>query len=113
MSAITTHVLDTARGRPAVGVSIILERQTDTGWQAAGQGHTDANGRAAGLLPPGAALLAGTYRLTFALAAYFQEHGVAAFFPEASVVFDVRVAGQDYHVPLLVSPYGYTTYRGS
>ena len=108
---ITTHVLDTARGRPAAGVPVVLERAVDSGWQAVGRGTTDADGRAGDLLSsaPGD----GRYRLTFDTGAYFRAAGEAGFYPEVTVTFDVA-AGQDhYHVPLLLSPFGYSTYRGS
>ena len=109
MSAITTHVLDTAQGRPAGGVPVVLEFQEAKGvWKILGQGRTDADGRLKDLLPPGAPLEAGTYRLTFDTSAYMQ-----GFYPQVAVTFTVRDPSQHYHVPLLLSPYGYTTYRGS
>jgi 5-hydroxyisourate hydrolase len=83
------------------------------GWREVGRGETDADGRARQLLPAGSELAAGTYRLTFAIEAYFRAQSVEGFYPEASVVFQVRDAAQHYHVPLLLSPYGYSTYRGS
>lgn len=109
MSAITTHVLDTARGHPAAGVAIRLER----GGEVLGRGETDADGRLRTLLPSGAPLAPGTYRLVFETAGYFAAQGVEAFYPEVSVDFQVRDGGQHYHVPLLLSPFGYSTYRGS
>ena len=114
MSGITTHVLDTARGRPASGVPVVLEiRSEGGGWREIGRAETDADGRARQILPAGPALSAGTYRLTFAIETYFQAEGIEGFYPEASIVFHVRDAAQHYHVPLLLSPYGYSTYRGS
>ncbi len=114
MSAISTHVLDTSKGRPASGVSVALEMHSTGGsWKLVGRGQTDANGRLANLLPAGARLEAGAYRLTFDAAAYFHAQNVESFYPEVSVVFTVHDATQHYHVPLLLSPYGYTTYRGS
>lgn len=114
MSHITTHVLDLARGRPAAGVRVTLELRSDGGdWQQLGAGETDGDGRLKSLLPPNAALAPGTYRLTFETAAYFAAHGVEGFYPQVSVVFEVRDAAQHYHVPVLLGPYGYTTYRGS
>lgn len=109
MSAITTHVLDTARGRPAAGLSIRLER----GAEVLGRGETDADGRLRTLLPVDAALEAGAYRLVFDTGAWFAAQGVDAFYPEVSVDFTVQDGGQHYHVPLLLSPFGYSTYRGS
>jgi 5-hydroxyisourate hydrolase len=112
MSAITTHVLDTARGRPATGVPIVLERLGEAAAVLA-RAQTDMDGRARDLLPPDATLEPGTYRLTFDTATYFRTQHVKGFFPQVVVVFDVRDAGEDHHVPLLLSPFGYTTYRGS
>ncbi len=115
MSAITTHVLDTSRGRPASGVPVSLEIQTEAGvWQRLGGGETDVDGRLKNLLPQDVALEAATYRLTFETAVYFLAHGgTTGFYPQVSVVFTVRDATQHHHVPLLLNPYGYSTYRGS
>lgn len=110
---ITTHVLDTSRGRPAAGVPVVLEFQAAEGWQEAGRATTDADGRARHLLPAEHPLEEGVWRLTFDLGWWFATQGVEAFYPEAVVVFHVRDGGQHYHVPLLLSPYGYSTYRGS
>jgi 5-hydroxyisourate hydrolase len=104
---ITTHVLDTARGKPAVGVPLLLELAVTGGWQEQGRGVTDADGRCRTLLAGRGP--AGVWRLTFDISAY--EPG--SFYPSASVVFRVRDDGQHYHVPLLLSPFGYSTYRGS
>ena len=109
---ITTHVLDTARGRPAVGVPIVLERATGDGWEHVGRGATDADGRLRDLIADGAPVADGRYRLTFDTGAYFRDRGEAAFYPEVVVVFTV-VADEHHHVPLLLSPFGYSTYRGS
>ncbi|HLM57670.1 MAG TPA: hydroxyisourate hydrolase [Pyrinomonadaceae bacterium] len=114
MSAITTHVLDTARGRPAEGVPVALEKQTSGGgWQTLGRGKTDADGRLRDLLSQEQRLTQGVYRLTFDTATYFDSLGLAGFYPEVSVAFSVADASQHYHVPLLLSPFGYSTYRGS
>ena len=110
---ITTHVLDTSRGKPAAGVPVTLAIQEGGDWREVGRASTDADGRAKQLLPPDQPLEAGTWRLTFDLAAWFAAQGTEAFYPEASIVFRVRDAGQHYHVPLLLSPFGYSTYRGS
>jgi len=110
---ITTHVLDTALGAPAVGVTVILEVRRGTDWDPVGRGATDEKGRL-GTLTDGQTLAAGTYRLTFDLASYHRATGVgAAFFPEARIAFTVRDPEEHYHVPLLVSPFGYSTYRGA
>lgn len=112
-SSITTHVLDTSRGRPASGVSVLLERRVGEEWREIGRAETDADGRARELLPPEQPLETGTWRLTFDLGSWFAAQGIEAFYPEASIVFLVRNAGQHHHVPLLLSPFGYSTYRGS
>lgn len=111
MSGITTHVLDTSRGCPAAGVPVVLERAVDSVWQPVGRGMTDADGRASDLLssPP----VDGRYRLTFDTDAYFHAVGEAGFYPEVSVTFVVGRGEEHYHVPLLLSPFGYSTYRGS
>ncbi len=113
MSAITTHVLDTALGRPAAGVAVRLERGSEQAWTPIGSGRTDADGRLGALLPAGQELAPGVYRLVFALEEYFTARGVQSFHPEAAIAFRVRAAGERHHVPLLVAPFGYSTYRGS
>ena len=99
MSAITTHVLDTSC--------------SGDGWEVVGRGTTDADGRARELVPPGAAVAEGRYRLIFDTEAYFGAAGLPAFYPQVAVQFVVERAADHYHVPLLLSPYGYSTYRGS
>jgi 5-hydroxyisourate hydrolase len=113
MSAITTHVLDTSRGRPAGGVRVVLEVRSDAGWEVLGRGATDADGRLKNLLPAGFDLKAGVYRLTFGTSDYFAAERVESFYPEVSLSFIVKDAAAHYHVPLLLSPFGYSTYRGS
>ena len=113
MSGITTHVLDTSRGCPAQGVPVRLEVQEGAAWRELGRGATDADGRLRTLLPAGAPIAAGTYRITFDTAAYFKVCGVEGFYPEVTIPFIVKDAAAHYHVPLLISPYGYSTYRGS
>ena len=108
MSAITTHVLDTAQGRPAAGVPVTLERVQSGAATLLGRGVTDADGRLRTLL--GAhELVAGVYRITFDTQAY----DAACFYPEVAVTFEVRDPAQHHHVPLLLSLFGYSTYRGS
>ncbi len=113
MSAITTHVLDTSRGRPAEGVTVLLEFLGEDGWREIGRGETDTDGRLRSLMAPDVKLTTGTYRITFDTAAWFEESGVEGFYPMVVVPFVVRDAGGHYHVPLLLSPFGYSTYRGS
>jgi len=126
---ITTHVLDTSRGRPAAGVPVALERRAGDGpegrggegrerdagddWTAVGADTTGDDGRATGLAPAGTPLAAGAYRLRFDTAAYFTAAGADAFFPEVTVTFTVTRPDEHHHVPLLLNPFGYTTYRGS
>ena len=113
MSAITTHILDTSRGRPAAGVEVRLARLDGEDWSTLGSDTTDADGRVRELLDPNQPLITGTYRLHFEIGDYFRELGVAAFYPFAQIVFRVRDSRQHYHVPLLLNPFGYSTYRGS
>jgi 5-hydroxyisourate hydrolase len=111
MSGLSTHVLDTATGRPATGVRVAVQARDGDGWREVGGGVTDADGRVPGLLP--GPLTAGTHRLVFATGEWFQAQGVAGFYPEVAVVFDIQDPGAHHHVPLLLSPFGYSTYRGS
>lgn len=113
MAGITTHVLDTARGCPAIGVDVRLDRKEDGVWMPAGQGQTDSDGRLRTLVPEGDRVTSGIYRITFGTGAYQSTHGERGFFPEVSIVFEVVDATQHHHVPLLLSPFGYSTYRGS
>ena len=107
MSAITTHVLDTSRGAPAAGLRVSLEvRFPDGAWQQLGHTVTNTDGRA-NLLPEGVALTEGVYRITF------DTHMQEGLYPEVTVTFHVRDVARHYHIPLLLSPFGYTTYRGS
>lgn len=110
--AISTHVLDTARGRPAAEVAVLLERRDDDGWATVSRASTDDDGRVGDLLA-GGTLEAGVHRLTFATGDYHRAHDVRAFHPEVAIVFEVTDPDEHHHVPLLLSPYGYTTYRGS
>ena len=114
MSPITTHVLDTAHGCPAEGLAVVLERrQGDASWVELARSLTNRDGRSATLLPDNAVLTTGIYRLRFGTASYFASRGVRGFFPEVQVLFQVDDPAGHYHVPLLLSPYGYSTYRGS
>ncbi|HEX8265824.1 MAG TPA: hydroxyisourate hydrolase [Pyrinomonadaceae bacterium] len=113
MSAITTHILDVSKGCPARGVSVTLERQSSTGWEIIGKGVTDEDGRLRDLLDSEAILQIGNYRLTFDTENYFAQQQIEGFYPQVTVAFAVRDAAQHYHVPLLLSPFGYSTYRGS
>lgn len=111
---ITTHILDTAKGRPAGGVRVLLEQRSDTGeWQSISRATTDGEGRARALYPEDRLLAPGVYRLTFDTGRYFESQGVSAFYPEVVVVFETASGEKHYHVPLLLSPFGYSTYRGT
>jgi 5-hydroxyisourate hydrolase len=114
MSGITTHVLDLSAGQPAAGISVTLEiEQPGRGWLRLAQRTTDSDGRVKDMIAAGSALDAGRYRLTFETGPYFAARNVSAFHPQVVVAFDVREPAQSYHVPLLLSPFGYSTYRGS
>jgi len=114
MSHISTHVLDTAKGKPASSVPVRFERQDPSGkWSLLGSGKTDQDGRCAQLLPDGATLAEGVYRLTFDTANYFAACGADGLYPLVEISFLVRTGETHFHIPLLLSPNGYTTYRGS
>lgn len=114
MKSISTHVLDITRGKPAAGVPVTLEKKDLDGgdYSKVNEGHTDADGRVKDLVPEGE-LTKGTYRITFDTGSYFSAQKVEGFYPEATIAFTVRDAEAHYHVPLLLSPFGYSTYRGS
>lgn len=113
MVGITTHVLDTSVGRPASGVAVELELLSANGWEPVGAGLTDEDGRLGALLPGGGEPMAGTYRIRFDSGAYYAARSVDTFFPVVVVEFEVTDPHGHHHVPLLLSPYGYSTYRGS
>ena len=110
MVTFSTHVLDATTGRPAAGIGVRLDRGlADGGWAPAAEGQADADGRLAlreGLEP-------GVYRVTFGTGAYFAARGSASFYPEVAVTFSATAPGEHCHVPLLLSPFAYSTYRGS
>jgi len=113
MSNISTHVLDISLGRPASGVPVALEvEELGTGWKQVGRGATDKDGRLRDLLGAGT-LVEGTYRLTFDTHTYFADRKIESLYPQVSVTFSVRDIRLYHHIPLLLSPFGYTTYRGS
>ncbi len=109
--SLSTHVLDAARGRPASGVPVALERRGDAGWLRLAEAATDADGRIRAW--PGAELAAGDHRLVFDTGSWFGAEGLDGFYPEVVVTFTVSVPGEHHHVPLLLSPFAYSTYRGS
>lgn len=110
-SRVTTHVLDATAGRPAAGIAVTLEHRADDRWLPVTTGTTDDDGRIADLGP--ADLEPGVYRVTFAVAPWFAERGQPAFYPEVVIPFTIDDPAVHYHVPLLLSPYAYSTYRGS
>ncbi len=110
--AISTHVLDAAAGCPARGIAVTLERLDAAAWVPVSAGATGPDGRLTGLAGPGP-LRAASYRLTFDVRAYYAATGTPAFYPQVVVVFEVADPAQHYHVPLLLSPFAYSTYRGS
>ena len=114
MSTISTHVLDTVVGKPAAGVPVLLEHVDPSGAATqTGAGTTDSDGRLRTLLAAGRSLERGDYRLRFDTAAYLARAGHPIFYPAVTVDFRVAESGSHYHVPLLLSPFGYSTYRGS
>lgn len=110
---ISTHVLNTASGKPAAGVAVVLQFQADKNWEELGRGITDMQGRAADLYLPKKPLLPGIYKLVYETGTYFKGQGVKTFFPQIEIIFEVEKIDDHYHVPLLLSPFGYSTYRGS
>ena len=113
-NTISTHVLDTSLGAPATGVRVVLERINGDGQPSpVAVGETDSDGRLRDLLDPSSSLGEGRYRLTFETGRYFEGSQRATFFPAVSVDFRIESGAQHYHVPLLISPFGYSTYRGS
>jgi 5-hydroxyisourate hydrolase len=115
MSPITTHVLDIAQGKPAAGVAVVLEqRGQGDAWIELGRGTSNSDGRLANLLADDTVLTPGVYRLRFATGAYFASSGVRGLYPEVQVIIQLESpVGRHYHIPLLLTPYGYSTYRGS
>jgi len=110
-SRVSSHVLDATSGRPAAGIEVTLERRASDGWQWLASERTDTDGRIAGF--GSADLQSGVHRVSFAVAAYFAAQRLATFYPEVVIVFTVAATNEHYHVPLLLSPYAYSTYRGS
>jgi 5-hydroxyisourate hydrolase len=114
MNRISTHVLDTARGSPANDIPVHLERRDVTaGWRALVSSRTDSDGRCAQLLPEGDPMPAGSYRLVFETEGYFAAQKIDALYPVVEITFQVRAGESHLHIPLLLSPNGYTTYRGT
>ncbi len=114
MSTITTHILDTSQGKPATGVHVALEMQNaDETWRLVSAGVTDDGGRLKFVFPPGFVLAKGAYRLVFETSAYFRAQNSEGLYPTVTIHFAVRDPAQHFHLPLLLAPHGYSTYRGS
>ena len=112
MSQLTTHILNTTLGKPAEGVVIELSQKNGDSWKALSSGLTNSDGRVGDLLPKGEIMQPGIYRLVFHTGDYFKKINTACFYPQVAIEFQVSDASH-YHVPLLLNPYGYSTYRGS
>jgi 5-hydroxyisourate hydrolase / 2-oxo-4-hydroxy-4-carboxy-5-ureidoimidazoline decarboxylase len=112
VSQITTHILDTSLGIPAKNITIKLQHQIDGSWKSFSQGVTNADGRVADLLPPAKILEGGYYKMVFEIGNYFDLQNIQSFYPLAEIIFSIR-DDKHYHVPLLLNPFGYSTYRGS
>jgi len=113
MSQITTHVLDTTRGLPAQNLPIKLYSKTNDDWIKIAGGKTNTDGRISNLLSNDVKLSAGIYRMNFNTNEYFKSSGETGFYPYVDIVFELDSSGQHYHIPLLLTAYGYSTYRGS
>lgn len=112
MSQITTHVLDTNKGKPAWGVAVILYEQVGEEWFEIGKGITTKDGRLSTLLDEDEELALGVYKITFDIKHYFSLFDIETFYPVVEIIFEMKIL-EHYHIPLLVSPFGYSTYRGS
>ena len=112
MSQLTTHILDTSIGKPAQNVSVILEQNQASSWNKIAEGVTNADGRVSNLLADDKILDKGIYRLTFNTLSYFKKQNIKTFYPSVTIEFEITDAAH-YHVPLLLNPFGYSTYRGS
>lgn len=112
MSQITTHILDTTKGKPAAGVNIILYKNGSSDFTEVARGITNTDGRIPDLLAKDAILEKGIYKMHFDVKSYFDKDNISAFYPFVEIVFVVN-SSDHYHVPLLLNPFGYSTYRGS
>jgi 5-hydroxyisourate hydrolase len=112
MSQLTTHILDTTKGKPAPGVRISLYQQHNEEWKEIGIGTTNSDGRVSDLLKKDTLLGMGIYKMRFETGEYFDKQGIQSFYPFVEIVFNINTQ-EHYHIPLLISPHGYNTYRGS
>ncbi len=111
--SISTHILDTAAGKPATGIAVELDRNTEGEWQTLNAAVTDADGRVKFLLPEGEPMLPGLYCARFATGVYYEREGLDGLYPFVEITFLVKPDERHYHIPLLLTANGYTTYRGS
>lgn len=111
--SISTHILDTATGRPAIGIAVELDRDTDGEWQTLNAAESDGDGRIRFLLPQGEAMLPGVYCARFATGSYYTREGLDGLYPMVEITFVVKPDQAHYHIPLLLTANGYTTYRGT
>lgn len=110
---LSVHVLNLQDGLPSPAVNVTLEKHNGQAWNLLNNGTTNEQGRITALYPEGKALEKGTYRVTFKTGEWFKKHETASFFPEVPVIFEVDGTVPHYHIPLLLSPYGFSTYRGN
>lgn len=113
MIGISTHILDISIGKPGSDVEVTLEYQTDAGWKQLAKTRTNSDGRAADIGVDGGSLKTGIYQLRFDTGQYWKKRNISGFFPHVVLAFEVTDSNEHYHVPLLLSPYSYSTYRGS
>lgn len=112
MSQITTHILNTSEGKPAQGVTVILYKQQDNDWREIARNITNREGRISDLLSDDIVIALGIYKMKFLTRSYFDQRSIKTFYPFIEIVFEI-VSQEHYHIPLLLNPFGYTTYRGS
>ena len=110
---LSVHILDLQTGQPTAGVTVTLEQQSQDGWRQLASGVTNAQGRIAEMYPADQAMQAGDYRIVFKTGEHYARLKQDTFFPEIPVQFHVEKTGQHYHIPLLLSPFGFSTYRGN
>lgn len=110
---LSVHVLNLENGLPSSGVTVMLEQQEGNNWTKLNSGVTNEQGRIVALYPEGKKLEEGVYRVTFETGEWFEKHDTATFFPEVPVIFTADASVEHYHIPLLLSPYGFSTYRGN
>ncbi len=112
MSQITSHILDTTKGKPASGVLILLFHQENNDWKEIGRSITNSDGRVTDLLEKNVIAQSGIYKLKFETSAYYEQQSIKTFYPFVEIIFEIT-GSEHYHVPLLLNPFGYSTYRGS